>query len=307
MPDTRPNTTFTDGVCQACLNYAVPIDRVARLEELREWCKANPHCLVAVSGGKDSHFIVNTLKEYDIKEIVLLNITDSFTKTQAGICNLKNLYNISDGHLFQNNYPLKKTIWRIRLNFEINGEPLKTLEKNIYDWPRKFSKVIELPVVFGDDPGWTYGSTDFEVKPTDQFAYMGYFKPWDYKTSFELVKNLGFRSLGDEWTRNGYIEDYEQIDSFGYIIHIWMKYPKFGFQRTSDMVSRRIRHGVLTLEEGKKLIEENDYKIDPTALDDFCKTLGYTEPEFWEIVERHRHPNISLDRTRKDLERCRGN
>ena len=39
------------------------------------------------------------------------------------------------------------------------------------------------------------------------------------------------------------------------MVHLWLKYPKFGFQRTSDIVSRRIREGHLDLNEGKKLMQ----------------------------------------------------
>ncbi len=41
-------------------------------------------------------------------------------------------------------------------------------------------------------------------------------------------------------------------------------------------------------ERTKKIIEENDNKIDQKALDDFVKFLGYTTPKkFWGIVEKY--------------------
>ena len=76
------------------------------------------------------------------------------------------------------------------------------------------------------------------------------------------------------------------------MIHLWLKYPKFGFQRTSDIASRRVREGVITLEQAKELIKENDPKIDQRALDDFITFLGYTSKEFWEITEKYWNKNL---------------
>ena len=65
-----------------------------------------------------------------------------------------------------------------------------------------------------------------------------------------------------------------------------MKYPKFGFQRTFDIASRRIREGNLTEEEVRKLIRQYDPKLDQRALHDFLDLTEYTSREFWDIVER---------------------
>ena len=123
-----------------------------------------------------------------------------------------------------------------------------------------------------------------KIKP--EVLYISYFFPWSSVTNLGIAKRYGFRDLSNEWVRDGYIENFEQIDSMGYLIHLWLKYPKFGFQRVSDIASRRVREGNLSLEEAKKLIKENDYKIDQKALDDFTSSLGYTTKEFWDIVER---------------------
>jgi len=71
-----------------------------------------------------------------------------------------------------------------------------------------------------------------------------------------------------------------------YMVHLWLKYPKFGFQRTSDIASRRVREGRLNLAQAKKLIMENDPKLDPRAMADFINFLGYTPKQFWDVVEK---------------------
>lgn len=123
-----------------------------------------------------------------------------------------------------------------------------------------------------------------EVKP--EVIFMSYFTPWSSTRHLEIARRYGFRDLTHEWIREGFIENFEQIDSVAYVLNIWLKYPKFGFQRTSDIVSRRVREGKVSIEEAKRLIMENDHKLDQRALDDFTAFIKYTPKQFWDTVER---------------------
>ena len=115
---------------------------------------------------------------------------------------------------------------------------------------------------------------------------MSYFSPWDDERNYQIAKQYGFRDLSHEWIREGYIENYGQIDSLAYLVHLWMKYPKFGFGRASDVASRWIRSNKITREEGIRLIMKYDHRLDQKAMDDFITFFGYTAREFWEIVEK---------------------
>jgi len=123
-----------------------------------------------------------------------------------------------------------------------------------------------------------------KVKP--EVIFMSYFTPWSSIKNLEIAKKYGFIDLAHEWKREGCIEDFEQIDSVGYMVHLWLKYPKFGFQRTSDIASRRVREGLISISEAKKLIAEYDSKLDQRAMDDFITFLGYTPLQFWNIVDK---------------------
>jgi len=122
------------------------------------------------------------------------------------------------------------------------------------------------------------------VKP--KIVFMSYFMPWSATENLEVAKKYGFRDLAHEWKRAGFIEDFEQVDSVAYMVHFWLKYPKFGFQRTSDIASRRVREGKLSKEDAKKLIMDNDHMLDRRALDDFIQFAGYSHKEFWDVVEK---------------------
>ena len=139
------------------------------------------------------------------------------------------------------------------------------------------------------------GVTDAEIdsiKPTElripQVIYMSYFKPWSSVDHLADAQKRGFKTLDDtkEWKRQGTVEQYEQMDSVAYMVHLWLKYPKFGFQRAMDIASRRCREGLMPLEEVRRIAKEVDPKLDPWALQDFCETMGYTESEFWAIAKK---------------------
>lgn len=108
----------------------------------------------------------------------------------------------------------------------------------------------------------------------------------------KIAKRYGFQDLTHEWLREGCMEHFEQIDSKGYLIHLWLKYPKFGFQRTSDIAGRRLREGTITKSEAKKMIEQHDHVCDQIALSNFCSTLDYSIREFWDIVDKFWNKDI---------------
>jgi len=116
--------------------------------------------------------------------------------------------------------------------------------------------------------------------------YLSYFFPWDGMKNYLVAKRFGFRDANGEWDREGFIENFDQIDSFGYIVHPWLKYPKYGHARATDVSCYWIRNGYITREEGIRNVKENDHKLDPKALDDFLKFTGYTDREFWAIVDK---------------------
>ena len=116
--------------------------------------------------------------------------------------------------------------------------------------------------------------------------YLSYFYPWDGRRNYEIAKQYGFRNVASEWKREGFIEDFDQVDSVGYLVHPWLKYPKFGHARATDVACYWIRNGYITREEGIELVRKNDHILDQRALDDFLRFTGYTVREFWGVVEK---------------------
>jgi len=338
MPNTRPDTKFRDGVCQACYNFDTrqKTDWDGRLLELSDICdrhrKNGPwDCVLPVSGGKDSHAMVYWVKEVMGMNPLLVTVGDIFTKTKAGARNYHNLGKTFGCNqiLFTINPEVFKDV--TRKCFETYLDPLRFIEQALMVFPVKVAIKFGIDLVIEGEAEFIYGGTTVDKKSalsiTDQefssydmdfwrgigvaetelnaitppakeemsdleIYWMSYFVPWSSLSNYSIAKRYGFVDLAHEWKREGCIEDFEQIDSIAYLTHIWLKYPKFGFQRVSDIASRRLREGALTLSEARKLILERDPILDQRALDDFCSTLGYTHREFWDVVEGFWNPEI---------------
>lgn len=310
MPDTRPDSVFENNICSACRNYEnrETVNYEERQKELKEICKnriaegAEYDCLCPVSGGKDSTVIVSNLVGLGMKPL-LVTVTDEFTHTKAGTHNVKNIAERFDlDHIIFRHAP--QTFKKHTLaDFENELHPLKWIEEKIYATPINIAKKFNIPLVFfGENSSYEYGSnlnldtlhpmSDEETKVYFFFA----FYPYNEKTNQDTAKIYGFKDLDDcdEWFRQGNVENFTQIDSVAYIIQLWTKFPKFGFQRVSDITSRMLRSGQISREQADLLVKERDYICDPAAKRDLCNTLGITEQYFDEIVDKHANKKILI-------------
>ena len=116
--------------------------------------------------------------------------------------------------------------------------------------------------------------------------YLSYFLPWNSVKNYEFAKSRGFIDLTHEWDRTHHAENFDQVDSRAYLVHPWLKYPKFGHVSATDYTARYIRYGLLTRQEAIKIIKERDHALDPKCVDDFCDFCGYTRAEFFAIVDK---------------------
>jgi N-acetyl sugar amidotransferase len=120
-------------------------------------------------------------------------------------------------------------------------------------------------------------------------VYLSYYFPWSGFKNYCDMSKYGFQSSSDICfsRRNGYIEDYDQIDSVGYLINVWMKWVKFGFNRATDVVGYWIRDGLITRHVGRALIMEHDSKLDRRVLNDFLRFTQLSKEEFLDIANLH--------------------
>ena len=338
MPDTRPGITFDkDGVCIACRNNEKKknINWDTRWNELRKLCdkyrRKEPgeyDCIIAVSGGKDSHYQVYVMKELMGMNPLLITVEDFFTMTEAGKHNIKNISEAFGCNLisFKPNRRAAKIISRYM--FEKYGRPLWYVDRLLYTVPLYYAAALNIPLlVYGENVSYEYGGIDDEetysareqvfngVAPgikldelvavgvtKDELAYLeapsrellnkldpiylSYFVEWNAIKNYEIAKRFGFKDLTHEWDRTNHIENFNQIDSYGYLLNAWMKYPKYGHAYATDYASRWVRYGILNRLQAVKLAEEKDHAIDPKIIEDFCNFTGMTINEFYEALDK---------------------
>ena len=345
MPDTKPGLILDkEEVCQACRHAEMKkkVDYDKRFEELKKLCEKYKRddgyydCMIAVSGGKDSHYQVQLFKEVLGMNPILVTADTPFTKTKAGIHNLQNIAKVFNCDMIELRVSPALLKKMIRIAFEEMGSPTWAVDRAIYTGPVCAALRMKTPLlIYGENVAYEYGgvleeetysaknqinndvakdidpelwykngikkeelnmlqypSNEEMEKAKLEPIYLSYFVPWEGHKNYELAKKYGFKDLSGEWEREGYIENYDQIDAIGYTLHAWMKYPKFGFQRATDVVGYWVRSGRITTEEGKKLISEHDHKLDKRILEDFLDFTGYSEKEFWEIVEKFWNKDI---------------
>lgn len=339
MPDTRPGITFDSrGICSGCQSYEnrANVDWDARWKEFEQLCNKyrgmngdSYDCAIAVSGGKDSHFQVNLMKNVMHMNPILFSVEDNFPMTEAGQHNIKNISEEFGCNIVSLKPDIRTQKKLMRYMFEKYGKPTWFVDRLIYTYPLYMAEKFNTPLlVYGENVSCEYGGIGNEETysakkqvengvasgidedelisntgitkqdlvltraPRKEILdkldpiYISYFMPWNSVANYEFAKKHGFHDLTHEWKRTHHAEDFDQVDSRAYLVHSWLKYPKFGHASATDYASRFIRYGMIDRDEAISLVKKHDANLDPLAVRDFCEFCGYTESEFWNIIDK---------------------
>ncbi len=198
IPDTRPDTVFEDGYCSACLNYARREDidweeRRCDLDDLiirhRDTTKTPWDCIVASSGGKDSHYITHTLIEMGVKPLLVTATTCHLTRT--GKENIANLARYATTWESTPNRHIRAQLNRLGLQFV--GDISWPEHITIFTTPFRIAVAAGISLIFyGENPQNQYGGPPGEdeakqltrrwrsefggflgMRPSDMVGHMG--------------------------------------------------------------------------------------------------------------------------------------
>jgi len=187
------------------------------------------------------------------------------------------------------------------------GGPASASSNNVLNrrWLEEFGGLLGLRV---SDLTNSYGIRDIDLipysYPTDEELasigvtglFLGHYFPWDGFANYFLAQAHGFKSFGK--TIEGSVVDYENLDNHQTGIHDYFKFLKFGFGRTTDLVSISLRRGRITRKQGLELIRLHDGKYPWTYLDkplnEILKKIDITVEEFDIICDRFTNKSLFL-------------
>jgi N-acetyl sugar amidotransferase len=302
------------------------------LNDVKKKSGNNYDCILPISGGKDSFFQAHLLTQvYNVKPLAVTFSHNWFTKTGIHNLNLcletfnldhiqftpaRNLVNkmakmslkkIGDAcwhcHTGIGVFPIQIAI-KFNIPFIVYGESSAEhsgrdkygTQKNKYnqDYFLKQSAKIKPDDVISDEltkkdlhPLQMPSAKEFK-KAKVKGIFLGDYVFWDEEKQVEFVKKeYGWKETDMEGT----YKKYKSVECIMSGVHDFSCYLKRGFGRASFQASTDIRKGILTRDEAKKLVAQYDAER-PYVLDYFLKITGYTEEEYYKILEEQKHEKI---------------
>ncbi|MBD3426537.1 MAG: N-acetyl sugar amidotransferase [Candidatus Omnitrophica bacterium] len=136
-----------------------------------------------------------------------------------------------------------------------------------------------------------YPEDDEILKVGVRGLYIGNFFKWDPNRHAKLMQEqYGWKCPEKPFERT-YRRFSNLDDRYENGIHDLLKYIKFGYGRCSDHVSKDIRSGYMTREEGIQLVKKHDHVVS-SDLGYWLDYVGMSEEEFWKVADSFRDPRV---------------
>jgi N-acetyl sugar amidotransferase len=135
--------------------------------------------------------------------------------------------------------------------------------------------------------------------------HIGNYIFWDHEAQTEFLRDrYGWREASVEGT----YKCYKSVECIMPGVHDFTKFLKRGFGRATDHVAQDVRAGLMTLEEGQRLIRAHD-PVEPGVLGHYLAITGRTREEFFAIMDAHRErlgaiPRADMDAALKAARRA---
>ncbi|MFN6083276.1 MAG: N-acetyl sugar amidotransferase [Bacteroidota bacterium] len=114
-----------------------------------------------------------------------------------------------------------------------------------------------------------------------------------FMKEFSLTTNGNFSLLRGLHTKkpnpliNPDLTGTSMVDEDFININMMLRYLKFGFGRTSDLMNEEIRYGRISREEAIEIVSKYDGNFDIEILKRFCNYIEIRISEFWEIADTY--------------------
>jgi N-acetyl sugar amidotransferase len=289
-------------------------------------------CIIPVSGGKDSTWQVMKCKEYGLNVLAITWRTPGRTEIgQHNLDNLialgvdhidftinpeveKKFMKKSFLETGSSAVPMHLSIYTIPLKFAVDlnipliiwgespymeyGGDLENNNKLDVKWMKEHGILQGKLATDWIDEDLTRKEIQSYILPDDekiektnvQSIFLGYYLKWDPEISLKSSLESGFR-VREEGPKVGFY-NYADIDCDFISIHHYFKWMKFGFTRLFDNLSLEIRNGRINRDEALKIVEEMGSQEPKEDIEKYCRFVGLSIEEFYEVAERYRNTDI---------------
>ena len=323
--DTRPNTKFEeDGICTAC-KYSESLknvdwdERKKELEEIVEFGKKNNHsgydCIIGVSGGLDSTYLVYKAVELGLRPL-LLHYNNGWN---SGIA-VQNIENLTrklklDLHTYVNDWEEFKDLQRSFFKASVIDIELVTDQAIVAVITNTAIKKKIKYTLFGNNmttesvlpTNWYHWKLDvlnieaihnkFGKKKLKSYPVLGFWKRW-YSTKLHKFTDINLLDYIDydleeakktvieklDWHNYGR-KHYESVFTRFYQSYILPR--KFGVDKRKAHLSSLILSGQISRAQAIEELKKDIYPLELFREDKeyVLKKLGFSEAEFEEIMK----------------------
>lgn len=183
---------------------------------------------------------------------------------------------------------------------EYGGRVLNEESRKIRD----FTEVLEHQI--GDDPrNWSDDVVDErdlapylypDIEEVEEAGikamYFAYFFRWSMLENYEYIKDkIDFHTAPNGRT-DGTFTNFDSLDDKIDNIYYYMQFVKFGFGRSVRDACRMIQNKQMSRLDGLRLALKYDGEYPKTYLPEALGYLGMSEPEFNEVIDKHRNSEI---------------
>jgi N-acetyl sugar amidotransferase len=328
MDDSDIEIYFNEeGYCNHCVNYVENIlpflkkNNTKKLEEIvrkiKKKGKNNKYdCLIGVSGGTDSSYLVYLAKKYELRPLLLH--VDTGWNSEIAISNLQKLQNIF-GFQYETYSVDTDKLRKAQLAFlrasvpEIETPTDNALLAILYKVADRYNvKYILLACNFVSEAilpkTWHYNVKDLKyykyiLKNFGNDISLKDLPIISFKTEFyyKFIKRIKFlyplnyinynpieaRKILDQFGIKYYNQKHNESISTGFVQRYILP-KKFGIDYRKATLSNKICNGIITREEALNILSKNIYEEDniEQQINEYCKIMQLSREEFNAIMNQ---------------------
>ena len=180
---------------------------------------------------------------------------------------------------------------------------LKTLGKTGYDGNnlRNMNTLSGAEIQWLLDAGFSEKQINPYLYPSEKafndsnlkIIYLGWFLgDWSLINNAIYSVENGLKIREDSAKNTGDLYGVTSLDEDWVTLNQMIKYYKFGFGRATDYVNEEIRAGLISRDEGIKVVSEFDGACSPAYIKNFCEYIEISTQEFWAVIKKSLNPNL---------------